>query len=119
MLSHLEKEGKLHLELKILNHIISGSKGEMLAPFAEEISTFIAKDLFCQTTHVETQVELLQFCQVIIQRCGVPCPEIEPQIFKVIITVLALADSNELKAKCEGNLFGVLSLCRLKPLKCT
>lgn len=89
-------------DLMITGHIINGSDPELLKYCLEDLVLVLQDDSICLTMNDSFLEDLLECVSAMLRVCGKQCEHIQSHLFKVGITVEALAQSDELKTTAKA-----------------
>ena len=96
--------GSTEGNLSILSAVLRGCESKTVESHAVEIGKLISDPDICQCLKPKKQLRLLEVCQVVLDLAPINCSrEASPDIFKTIITVLALSNESQPAIKAQGN----------------
>ncbi|XP_010157393.1 PREDICTED: HEAT repeat-containing protein 2, partial [Eurypyga helias] len=86
----------------VLTAVIRGSPKEILQPHLTDLGNMLSQAEVCQRSEEVFYMEQLLCCvQALIEVCQEDCKEISLQLMKILVTIMAIPCSRQLKEKVE------------------
>ncbi|KAM6250004.1 dynein axonemal assembly factor 5 [Porphyrio hochstetteri] len=113
IMSALEKTSKPSCVM-VLTAAIRGSPKEILQPHLADLGNTLSQAGVCQRSEEVFYMEQLLSCvQALIEVCQEDCKEISFQLMKVLVTVMAVPSSQQLKEKVEETMSSLAEVQQL------
>ncbi|NXQ52942.1 DAAF5 factor, partial [Anthoscopus minutus] len=103
----------------VLAAVIRGSPKEILQPHVPQLGNTLSQAGVCQRSEEVFYMEQLLYCvQALIEVCQEDCKEISLQLMKVLVTVMAIPSSQDLKEKVEKTMSSLAEVQQLESFHC-
>ncbi|NXF01242.1 DAAF5 factor, partial [Smithornis capensis] len=105
--------------LMVLAAVIRGSPKEILQPHLTQLGKTLSQAGVCQRSEEVFYMEQLLCCvQALIEVCQEDCKEISLQLMKVLVTIMAIPSSQDLKEKAEKTMSSLAEVQQLDSFHC-
>uniref|UniRef100_A0A803VEZ2 Dynein axonemal assembly factor 5 n=2 Tax=Ficedula albicollis TaxID=59894 RepID=A0A803VEZ2_FICAL len=103
----------------VLAAVIRGSPKEILQPHVTQLGNTLSQAGVCQRSEEVFYMEQLLYCiQALIEVCQEDCKEISLQLMKVLVTIMAIPSSQDLKEKVEITMSSLAEVRQLESFHC-
>ncbi|NXU84086.1 DAAF5 factor, partial [Xiphorhynchus elegans] len=103
----------------VLAAVIRGSPKEILQPHVVQLGNTLSQPGVCQRSEEVFYMEQLLCCvQALIDVCQEDCKEISLQLMKVLVTIMAIPSSQDLKEKVEKTMSSLAEVQQLDSFHC-
>ncbi|XP_017669116.1 PREDICTED: dynein assembly factor 5, axonemal [Lepidothrix coronata] len=103
----------------VLAAVIQGSPKEILQPHVAQLGNTLSQPGVCQRSEEVFYMEQLLCCvQALIEVCQEDCKEISLQLMKVLVTIMAIPSSQDLKEKVEKTMSSLAEVQQLDSFHC-
>ncbi|NXX80586.1 DAAF5 factor, partial [Urocolius indicus] len=101
--------------IMVLTAVIRGSPKEILQPHLTDLGNLLLEAGVCQRSEEVFYMEQLLCCvQALIEVCQDDCKEINLQLMKVLVTIMAVPSSEHLKEKVEETMSSLAQVQQLE-----
>uniref|UniRef100_A0A1Y1LC31 TOG domain-containing protein n=1 Tax=Photinus pyralis TaxID=7054 RepID=A0A1Y1LC31_PHOPY len=87
------EDGPHYGQLAVLSSLIKGTPCQYIKLHLEDICKLLAEDSICQSRKCKYQLQLVKCVRTILSKCNQEKKELGEYIFRIIVTVVALRDS--------------------------
>ncbi|NWV57716.1 DAAF5 factor, partial [Daphoenositta chrysoptera] len=103
----------------VLAAVIRGSPREILQPHVTQLGNTLSQPAVCQRSEEVFYMEQLLYCvQALIEVCQEDCKEISLQLMKVLVTIMAIPSSQDLREKVEKTMSSLAEVQQLESFHC-
>ncbi|XP_071426812.1 dynein axonemal assembly factor 5 [Pithys albifrons albifrons] len=103
----------------VLAAVIRGSPKEILQPYVAQLGNTLSQAGVCQRSGEVLYMEQLLCCvQALIDVCQEDCREINLQLMKVLVTIMAIPSSQDLKEKVEKTMSSLAEVQQMDSFHC-